>query len=75
MCCLRTRRISAGSSFLNCALTVSPFQTQGWLSDRKRSWLIVTSEIVETLTSEAVSIEAEVNEQQQAVFSERYPSA
>lgn len=56
-----------GTKFVNWALTVAQFQTMAWLRDKKRSRLIVTSEIVDLMADEAIEIESHSEKQWQAV--------
>lgn len=56
-----------GTSFVNWALTVAQFQTMAWLRDRGRDRLVATPEIVELISAEAMSLDSEVDQQQQAL--------
>jgi RNA polymerase sigma-70 factor (ECF subfamily) len=57
-----------GTSFVNWALTVAKFKTLTWLRDKKRDRVIVTTEIVELIAEEAVSVSSE-SDQEQALSS------
>jgi RNA polymerase sigma-70 factor (ECF subfamily) len=56
-----------GTSFVNWALTVAKFQTMAWLRDKRRDRHIVTSEIVELMSDEAVEAGDRDDSRQQAL--------